>query len=174
MQNQVVEVAALRLLVHAEVAVELGRDEQLPHLAADGGQLGRVEGRHLRMLVEQVLETGQVVVGVGAGHGREQVIDDHRVRAALGLRALAGVVDDEGVDERQVAEGDVGPAVRRQPQPLPREPLERAVLAEVHHGMDGLAEVLVEREVALGRRQVGRVVHGDGVLAEPARRLDGD
>jgi len=39
--------------------------------------------------------------------GGDEVVDDHRVRAALGLHALAGVVDDEGVDERHVAQGGV-------------------------------------------------------------------
>ena len=69
--------------------------------AASAGQLGRVEHLQARVLVEQRLELGQLVVGLGAHHRRHEVVDDRRVRAALGLHALAGVVDDERVDERQ-------------------------------------------------------------------------
>ena len=80
--------------------MELGRDQQLPHLFPDGRQLRRIEGGHLGVLVEELLEPGHVVVGVGPGHRRQQVVDDDGVGPALGLGALAGVVDDEGVDER--------------------------------------------------------------------------
>ena len=87
----------------------------------------------LRVLVEQLLEPGDVAVGLGAGHRRDQVVDDRGVRAALGLRALARVVDQEGVDQRQVAERRVGAAGGGQRGVLAGQPLQVAVLAEVHH-----------------------------------------
>ena len=116
-------------------------------LARMAGQLGRVEGGHLGVLVEERLEAGHVVVGVGPGHGRQQVVDDDRVGPPLGLGALARVVDDEGVDEREVAQRHVGKAGRRQPDPLAREPLERAVLADVDDGVGApdLVQPAVER-----------------------------
>ena len=64
----------------------------------------------LRVLVEQLLEPGDVAVGLGAGHRRDQVVDERGVRPALGLGALARVVDQERVDQRQVAERRVGAA----------------------------------------------------------------
>ena len=109
-----------RHVAEVEVAVELGGDEQVPHLAPHGGQLGRVERLDLGVLVEELLEPGEVVVGVGPGHRRREVVDDDGVGAALGLGALARVVDHEGVEERQVAEGGVGVAAApRGPSALP-------------------------------------------------------
>ena len=98
------------LLVEPEVAVHLGGVHQLPDLAADRRQLGRVHRRDVGVLVEQLLEAGDVAVGLRARHRRDQVVDDRGVRAALGLRALAGVVDQERVDQRQVADRGVGGA----------------------------------------------------------------
>ena len=97
------------------------------------------------------------------------MVDDDGVGPSLGLGALAGVVDDERVDERHVAERDVGEAAGRQPDALARQPLERAVLADVDDGVGAppLVEPAVEREVVVGRRQVGRVVDGDGLSPKP-------
>ena len=101
---------------------------------------------------------------------------DHRVGAPLGLGALAGVVDHEGVEERDVAERDVGVAAGDSAERLARQPLERAVLAQVDDGVGApaLVEPAVEGQVVVGGRQVGRVVDGDGVVAVAPRRLDGD
>ena len=42
--------------------------------------------------------------GLGAGHRRDQMIDDRGVRAPFGLGALARIVDQEGIDQRQRAD----------------------------------------------------------------------
>ena len=173
-QHEVVEGLVTRLLSDTQVSVELGLDEQLPDLAADRGQLGRVERGDGGVLVEEVLQPGQVVVGLGASHRRQEVVDDHGVGPALGLGSLARIVDDKGVHERQIAEGDVGPAVGRQAQPLPRQPFEGSVLAQVDDGVSPPAEVIVEGEVLVGRWEVGRVVDSNRVVAEATRRLYGD
>ena len=146
-EDEAVELVAVRLLVHAEVAVQLGAHQQIPDPGPDGRQLGRVEGGHVSVLVEEVLEAGQVVVDVGSRHRRQKVVDDHGVGPALGLGPLAGVVHHEGVHERQIAKGDVGPAFLRQPEPLARQPLEGAVLAEMDDGMHARLQRLVERQV---------------------------
>ena len=96
--------------------VELGGLDQRPDLRADGGQLGRVHRRDVGVLVEQLLQPGDVAVGLGAGHRRHQVVDQRGVRPPLGLRALARVVDQERVDQRQVAER----GVRRRRRPTGR------------------------------------------------------
>ena len=98
---------------------------------ASVGSFGGVERLGARVLVEQLLELGELVVGLRAHHRRHEVVDHDGVGAALGLHALAGVVDDERVEERHVAEAGVGRAGLGQPERLARQPLERAVLAEV-------------------------------------------
>ena len=112
-QQEVVELRLVRAFLQAEVVVELGGLHQRPDLLADRGQLRRVEGGDVGVLVEQLLEPGDVAVGLGARHRRDQVVDERGVRAALGLRALARVVDQERVDQRQVAERGVGAAATR-------------------------------------------------------------
>ena len=162
--------------LEAEVPVDLGLHHQLPHLAPDRRQLGRVEGGDAGMLVEQRLEASDVVVGVRPGERRHQVVDDDGVSAAFGLGSFAGVVHDEGIDERHVGEGEVGIAACRQAGALPRQPFERAVLSEVDDGVctEAGVEPAIETEVVVRRRQHRGVVDGDRVLAEAPRRLDGD
>ena len=124
------------------------------------GSLGGSSASQLRVLVEQLLELGQLVVGLGAHHRRHEVVDDHRVGAALGLHALAGVVDDEGVEERHVGQRGVGRALGAEPEALARQPLERAVLAEVDDrvGAEARAQPVVGGQVVVRRRQLGVVV----------------
>lgn len=180
-QQEVVEAVVLRALLEAQVVVELRRLDQRPDLGADRGQLRRVHGGDLRVLVEQLLQAGDVAVRVGAGHRRHQVVDEGGVDAPLGLRALARVVDEEGVDQGDVAERRVRAAGGGQAGVLAGQPLQVAVLAQVDHGVGAEAAVLragrdpaVGREVVVRRRQIGVVVDRDRVLAEAARRLDED
>jgi hypothetical protein len=79
------------------------------------------------------------------------VVDDGRVPAPLGLGALARVVDDERVDERQVAEDRVGGAGGGQAEALSGQPFEGAVLAEVDDGVgaEGLIEPAVGGQVVV-------------------------
>ena len=121
----------VRPLLDVEVGLQVGALDRVPDLHRERRQLRRVEHLQARVLVEQRLELGHLVVGVGAHHRRHEVVDDHGVHAALGLHALAGVVDDERVDERHVAERGVGRALGRERERLAGQPLERAVLAEV-------------------------------------------
>ena len=169
--DEVVEALVLGLVGDAEVAVELRGLDQLPDLAADRGDLAGVHRLDRGVLVEQLLEAGQVAVRLGARHRRDEVVDERRVRAALGLRALARVVDQERVDQRQVPEDRVGRAGRRERRGLAGQPLEVAVLADVHQRVRaerGL-QPAVGREVVVRGRQVGVVVDRDRVLPEPAR-----
>ena len=154
--DQVVEGVPVGCFRHPEVAVQLGRHQEVPDPGPDGRQLGRVQGGHLGVLVEQLLQPGHVVVGVGPGHRREQVVDDGGVGPALGLGAFARVVDDERVDEREVAEGHVGPAPGGQPHALSGQPFQGAVLAHVHDGVgpEALVQPPVEGEVVVRRREV--------------------
>ncbi len=73
----------------------------------------RVDEQRVVVLIDLPLEVPQRAVAVGARQRRHQVVDDHRLGAALGLRAFAGVVDDERVQVRHRAQHHVGPAGRR-------------------------------------------------------------
>jgi hypothetical protein len=121
----------VRALVHAEVRLQVGRLDRRPDPRRQRGQLRRIEHLEARVLVEQRLELGELVVGVRAHHRRHQVVDDHRVRAALGLDALAGVVDDERVDERHVARAPRRARRRRQARASCPAATRASVLAEV-------------------------------------------
>ena len=166
----------VRPLLDAEVGLQVRALDRVPDLHRERGQLGRIEHVEPRVLVEQRLELGHLVVGVRAHHRRHEVVDDHGVHAALGLHALARVVDDERVDEREVAERRVGRALGRERERLARQPLERAVLAEVDErvGAPDAVEPPVAGEVVVRGRQLGIVVDADRIVAVAARRLDRD
>ena len=88
-QQHVVERVLVGPVVQAEVVVHLRRAHQRPDLLTDGGQLARVERGDVGVLVEQLFQSRDVAVGFGAGHRRDEVVDQGGVRAALGLGALA-------------------------------------------------------------------------------------
>ncbi len=132
-QEHVVEHVFFGTLREAEVVVHLGCPHQRPDLLANGRQLRRVQCGDVGVLVEQLLETGDVAVAFGAGHRRDQVIDESRVGATLCLCSFTRVVDEERVDQRQVAQGRVGAAVARHAECLAGQPFEVAVLAEVYN-----------------------------------------
>ena len=75
--------------VDADVPVEPEPGAQRQDLAAQVGHAPRVQPCGLVVLVDQALELGQRTVGLGAGQGRRQMVDDYRGRAPLRLRALA-------------------------------------------------------------------------------------
>ena len=173
-QQHVVERVISGRSVQAEVVVHLGRAHQRPDLLADRGQLGGVERGDGGVLVEQLLQSRDVAVGFGASHRRDQVVDQHGVRTTLGLGALARIVDQERVNQRQVAQRRVGAARRGHAKCLARQPLQVAVLAEVHDGIR--AEIgghpAVGGQIVVARRQVGIMVDGDRAFSpNPARRL---
>ncbi len=172
--DELVEVVVVRLVVHVQVVVELGGLHQRPDLRPYRRCLRRVQVGDQRVLVEQLLQLGEVPVRVGPRHRRHQVIDDRGVPAPFRLCPLAGVVHDERVDQRQVAEDRVRRAPGAQAQPLARQPLHRAVLAHVHEGVgaEAVLQPAVGRQVVMRRRHVRVVVDRDRVLAEAARRLD--
>ena len=131
-QQHVVEGVLVGAFLQAEVVVHLRGAHQRPDLLADRGQLAGVERGDVGVLVEQLLQSGDVAVAFGAGHRRDEVVDEGGVRAPLGLGALPRVVDQERVDQRQVAERRVGTARRGHAERLAGQPLQVAVLAEVH------------------------------------------
>ena len=162
----------------AQVGAQVAALHEVPDLPLQQRQLGRVKEFELVVLVDQRGQFGQRAVGVCAGQGGRQVVEDGGVRAPFGLRALARIVDDEGVEQRQVAQQAVREARGAQADALAGQPFQRAVLADMHErvraeppGGGGLAQPAVQRVVVVGGRQVRRVVDGVRVHAVPARGL---
>ena len=87
---------------------------------------------------------------LGPGQRRHEVVDDGGVGTALGLGPLAGVVDEERVDQRQVAERRVGPQAAESATVLPGSHSSVAVLAKMDDGVG--AETAVRDRAASGRQ----------------------
>ena len=75
MHKHVIEDLLVRTLVPTEVAVHLRGGQQRPNLLTDSRQLGRIHGGDVLVLVEKLLQTGDVAVRLGAGHRRNEVVD---------------------------------------------------------------------------------------------------
>ena len=125
------------------------------------------------VFIHQLRQLRQGAVGIGAGHRRRQVIDDDGMAAALGLRAFAGVVDDEGVKQWQVRQQGVWEAVFRQAHAFARQPFERAVFAYMHNGvrLPLIAQPAIQCIVMVCRWQIRLVVNRIRIHAIAARRL---
>ena len=134
--QQAVELAQCRCRVlagdDAAIAVEPGRPRLFEDRRREHRDAPRIAVGSLVIFVDQALELGHQAIAAGAGQRRGQMVDDHRLRAALGLAALAGIVDDERIEMRQWRQHRLGEAFGRQRQRLARQPFEGAVLAEMN------------------------------------------
>ncbi len=153
-QQHVVERVVLGTFGEAQIVVHLGGAHQRPDLLADSGQLAGVERRDVGVLVEQLLQSRYVPVAFGAGHRRDEVVDECGVRAPFGLGALPRVVDEERVDQRQVAKRSIGTARRGHAERLTGQPLQVAVLAEVDDrvGAETVVQPVICRQIVMARR----------------------
>ncbi len=97
----------------AAIAVDPGGAGALEDLGGERRDAARVAARGLIILVDQALQLGLRAVAAGARQGRGQMVDNDRLRAPLGLAALAGIVDDERIEMRQRPEHGLGEAFRR-------------------------------------------------------------
>ena len=184
-------VADLHLLELAEVGVELGerlagvlagRDAAVPiepeardeveDVVAQDAQAPGIHTRSLVVLVDEAFQIAQGAVALRPGEGRREVVDDHRLGAALGLRPFAGVVDDEGIHVRHRPERGLRVAGGGERKRLARQPLQVAVLAHVHHRVHPGPQPGVEGEVAVRRHERGVVVGRARVDVVAARGLD--
>ena len=148
-----------------------GEDLLLQHLEA-----ARVDPGGLVVLVDQLFEITQRAVTLGPSQRRGQVVDNHRLGAALGLGTLAGIVDDERVKVRRRAKNNFRKAGIRQRQRLARQPFHVAVLTEVDDRVDvlDLTQPGVERQVVVRRHEVRVMITLDRVDVVAARRLQPD
>ncbi|MNI22304.1 hypothetical protein D3C73_758560 [compost metagenome] len=141
----------VQAFVQLQLAVDMGLAHQLQDVTLQLPRPPWVEQLRFVILVGQQLQVAQRPVGFCSGQRWHQVINDHCLRAPLGLGALARIVDDERVDIGQRPEQRVRPAVFRQANALARQPFEIAVLANVNHTVRtvGVAQPEVERQVAM-------------------------
>ena len=131
-----------------------GLDDQLGQTVAATA----VESVSLRVFVDQPLKPLLRLVEAGAGEWRWQVAERHGRNAALGLCRLAGIGDDEGIDDRQGASDDLGKTGVGERHRLARQPLQRAVRADMDDGVHAERFLQPEPEgderVARGERWV--------------------
>ena len=161
---------------HTGVGIQPRRRHQRQDLAAQVPHPPRIDPRRQVVLVHQRLQLAQRPVALRPRQWRRQVVDDHRLRPPLGLRALAGVVDDERIDMRHRPQRHLGEVGLRQRHRLARQPLEVAVLAQVDDRVsaEAVAHPAIEGDVEGRRLQVGAVVDGRRILIVTAGRLDAD
>jgi hypothetical protein len=91
-----------------EIVLQLCLLNQLPDLLLDDWQLRRIQLLERVVLVHEIVQRRQRAIRVRVGHRRHQVVDDHGVAAPLRLTPFTGIVDDERIDERDVAEQMIG------------------------------------------------------------------
>ena len=174
--HELVEGILVGAFLESEVLVHLGGLDELPDLALQRGSLRRVHHGDVAVLVEQLLQPGDVAVGLGTCHRWDEVVDDRGMGTPLGLRALTGIVDEERVDQRQVAQGRIRARDGIEGQGFAGQPLEIAVLADVDDGVrpELLLQPAVGGQVVVAGRQVRVVVDRDRVLPETTGRLHED
>ncbi len=101
--------------------------------------------------------------------------DRDRADTALGLCRFAGVVDDEGIDHRHVANQRFRPAGSRQRDGLAGQPFQRSVSPHMDDGINALApQPEIKCNVGVARRAREIVILGIAIADIAAFRLDGD
>ncbi len=155
---------------------EAGALRQIEDAVTQIAAAARVKLRGFVIFIHQQFELAQRAVAFGARERRRQVIDDHGAGAALGLRALARIVDDEGIEMRQRPQHRLGIAGIAQGQCLARQPFQIPMLAEMHDRVDlrDLPQIGVEGEVVVRWHQFRIVIRLDRIDVVAARRLDAD
>src|ERR1700678_1872962 len=106
------------------------------------------------------------------------MINDNGMRSSLRLATLARIIQDERVDERQVAQKKIGVTLARKSDAFARKPLQRSVLAHVDDRIGtpaalGLrsAEPAVKGDIVVCRRQIRCVINSVRIYAISTRRL---
>ena len=178
--QKAVELAqGLRLILaggDGAIAVDAGGAGALQDLGGERRDTARVTAQRVVIFVDQPLELGLRAIAAGAGQGRGQMVDDDGLRPPLGLRPLAGIIDDERVEMRQGPEHRLGETFGRQGKRLAGQPFQRAVLAEIDHriGAEAVGEPGIGGQIGMRRHQCRVVVRGFRVEIVAARRLDQD
>ena len=122
-----------------------------------------------------MLEPTQAFGQCGRRQRRRQMADRDGADPPFGLRCLAGIVDDEGIDDRQIADQCFRPAAGRQRHGLAGQPFERSVCAHMDYGVNAFVpEPEIERDIGVARRAREIVVFGVAIGRIASFRLDRD
>src|SRR5215467_7529889 len=102
------------------------------------------------------------------------MVDDDGVGTSFRLRAFTGVVDDEGINQGQVAQNQVRVAGGGEPDALTGQPFERAVFPHMHDSisLEAMTQPVIRAQVMMGGHEVRRVVDGNGILPKAPWRLN--
>ena len=166
----------IRLSLHSQVPMEFSLLHHFPDLSFQYGQLARIQGLALVMLIHQLFQPGNIAVTVGGRHRRDQMINDGGVGAPLGLGTLSWVVDDKGIEQGHISQSYFRITGAGQSDALAGQPLQGTVLAHVNHGirLEYIPDPAVIGNVVVGRGQVGAMVNGNGIFSEAPGRLQSD
>jgi hypothetical protein len=117
-------------------------------------------------------------IGFSRRNRWSQVIDDGRMSAPLGLAALTGIINDEGIEQREIAHQKVGEAFSRQANILSRQPFEPSVFAQVRNHVRAPSTIYLrcgkpakESGVVICERKIRRVINRIGIDAVGGRWL---
>ena len=126
----------------------LGADIGLQAVAA-----ARIKAISIGKLIQQPFQPCQPLGRAAGAQRRGDMTQRQCPDAALGLRGLARIVDDEGVDHRQITGQRLGPAFIRQGHSLARQPFQRAMRADMHQRLraEFLPQPEVEGDIAMAR-----------------------
>ena len=88
------------------------------------------------------------------------MIKDQRLAAAFGLGPFPGVIDDERVEVRQWAQGQLGVAAAGLANAFTRQPLDVAMFAKVHQYIspEAVSQPEVVGQIRVGGGQIRAVV----------------
>ncbi|MCY1170780.1 hypothetical protein D9M73_108700 [compost metagenome] len=132
----------------------------------------RVEPVGIGKFVEQRLDPPEPRACTGRGQRRRDMADRDRTDASLGLRCLAGIVDDERVDAGHRPDQRLGPARMRQGNGFARQPFQRAVRADMHDRIGpSRAQPQIESDIAMARAAGEVVIVLIAIRIIPAFRL---
>ena len=138
----------------ATIAVQSDVRGQRQDLLAQNLQPARVHAGCLEVLVDEQLHLRERAVGFSPCERGREVVDDDRLGPALGLGALAGVVDDERVEVWQRTEYRLRKARFAQRQRFAGQPFQVAVLSHVDDGMNVAARCAAMRRTRSSRAAV--------------------
>ncbi|CAM3446252.1 hypothetical protein PANO111632_19235 [Paracoccus nototheniae] len=118
---------------------QIGLDAKGARLVADGGDQTvaprRVHAVGGRVFVKAAFQPRHAGGQRAGPHRRRHMTKRDRPDAAFGLRGLARIVDDEGIDHRQCPGQGAWPAGIRQRHRLARQPFQRAMRAHMDQRM---------------------------------------
>ena len=150
-----IEMLVLAILPLRAASVVSGQLQQAQLFCQLGAQqLGPLTAHLARfpVLIHLGLEALQIPMQPRPSQGWGEVIEDHRLGPPFGLGSFARIVDNEGIEVGHGAEGPLGKAPVGEAQALAGQPLQVAVLTNMHHHMG--PELLPDPEI-LGQVGMG-------------------